>query len=319
MPVGTVLEGGQDRLSDLREALAARVFGQERALDLMVRVIRRAKVGLADPHRPAGVALFLGPSGVGKTELAKCVAEVLFGSSDRLLRFDMSEFNQPHQVARLVGAPPGYVGHGEGGELSEAIRRKPNSVVLLDEIEKAHRKARDILLQVFDEGRLTDSDGRHVDCRSCLFVMTSNLLAGTPTCEPLEGEAPEDAEARVRSLLTAHLRAEFVNRIQDVVPFHDLGARDLDRVLRLLESGLNDQLRERGLRVVLAGPLREHLIEAGTSERTGARSLQRLFDRKVRDVLVDHLFRVDVPAGTLILGLQGRTVTVRNLGGRQAA
>ena len=319
MPVGTMLEEGKDRLKGLRETLDSRVFGQPRALDVMVRLVRRAKVGLGDPHRPAGVALFLGPSGVGKTELAKCVAEELFGGADRLLRFDMSEFNQPHQVARLVGSPPGYVGHGEGGELTEAIRRKPNSVVLLDEIEKAHPKAWDLLLQVFDEGRLTDSDGRHVDCRSCLFIMTSNLLARTDAFEPREEENDEQAEARVRASLTEHLRPEFVKRIQDVVPFQDLGEADLDRVLRLLEVGLNEQLAEKDLRVVLAGPLRDRLIQAGLEERMGARSLQRLFDRKVRDVLVDHLFQDEPGPGTLVLGLKSGEVTVRNLLGRQAA
>jgi len=319
MPVGTVLEEGMEHLQDLHETLTARVFGQDRAVGVMVRLIRRAKVGLGHPHRPAGVALFLGPSGVGKTELAKCVAEELFGNADRMIRFDMSEFNQPHQVARLIGPPPGYVGYGDGGELTEAIRRKPNSVVLLDEIEKAHPKAWDILLQVFDEGRLTDSDGRHIDCRSCMFVMTSNLLADTDAFEVRESESPEDAEARLRAGLTQHLRPEFVNRIQDVVPFRDLGAEDLDKVLQLLESGLNDQLSEKGLSVVLHESIRGALIEAGLHEAMGARSLQRMFDRKVRDVLVDHLFAHGDRSGTLVVGLKNGQVAVKRVGGRAAA
>ncbi|MCP3917239.1 MAG: ATP-dependent Clp protease ATP-binding subunit [bacterium] len=318
MPVGTILEDGKDKLKGLRESLESRVFGQPGAVDVMVRLVRRAKLNLGDPHRPAGVALFLGPSGVGKTELAKCVAEQLFGDADRLVRFDMSEFNQSHQVARLVGSPPGYVGHGEGGEMTEAIRRKPNSVVLLDEIEKAHPKAWDLLLQVFDEGRLTDSDGRNVDCRSCMFVMTSNLLTSTQIAAEAKAEAEPD-EAQLRGQLTAHLRPEFVNRIQNIVPFRDLGASDLEKVLTLLLSGLNDQLKEKDLQVVLSGPLREHLVEAGLHEAMGARSLQRLFDRLVRDELVDHLFDQEVAPGALVLNLIAGKVRVRSVDITRAA
>jgi ATP-dependent Clp protease ATP-binding subunit ClpB len=317
MPVGTVLEDGMDKLKGLRETLASRVFGQDPAVDVMVRLVRRAKVGLGDPHRPAGVALFLGPSGVGKTELAKQVAEQLFGGVDRLVRFDMSEFNQPHQVARLVGSPPGYVGHGEGGELTEAIRRKPNSVVLLDEIEKAHPKAWDLLLQVFDEGRLTDSNGRNVDCRSCMFVMTSNLLSGTSGIDSRTDTGA--TEAQLRAQLTEFLRPEFVNRIQNIVPFRALERADLDRVLQLLLSSLNDQLKERDLHVTLSDPLHVHLIDAGLREAMGARSLQRLFDRMVRDVLVDYLFANDGGPGALVLNLARGEVAVRRLGAGRAA
>ena len=309
MPVGTVLEDGMSRLAGLRETLESRLFGQPRAIDVMVRLMRRAQVGLGDLQRPTGVVLFLGPSGVGKTELAKCVAAELFGGADRMVRFDMSEFNQEHQVARLVGSPPGYVGHGEGGELPEAIRRKPNSLVLLDEIEKAHPKAWDLLLQVFDEGRLTDSEGRHVDCRSCLFVMTSNLLT-SDDLETLD-------ETTIRRRLTAHMRPELVNRIQDVVPFHDLGREELASVLGLLRASLDGQLQEKGLSATLTPALEEHLIEAGMSEGMGARSVQRAFDRLVRDVLVDHLFEEQPAAGsaTLVVDLEGERGVVRPASG----
>ena len=311
MPVGAVMEEGKEKLSDLREMLLSRVFGQDDAVDLMVRLIRRAQVGLGDPGRPAGVVLFLGPSGVGKTELAKCVAEELFGGTDRLLRFDMSEFNQPHQVARLIGAPPGYVGHGEGGELSEAIRRKPNSVVLLDEIEKAHPKALDILLQVFDEGRLTDSDGRHIDCRNCIFVMTSNLLAKTDlfqrkaSAESLSESERDAEEAEVRARLSEELRPEFVNRIQGVAKFHDLGAVELDKVLSRLEASLNGQVEERRLHFRLSAEVRKALIENGLSEGMGARSIQRLFDRRIRDAIVDQLHDESFVAGSYVIELGG--------------
>ncbi|MBL4770502.1 MAG: ATP-dependent Clp protease ATP-binding subunit [Planctomycetes bacterium] len=297
MPVGTVLEDGMEQLTGLKETLEARVFGQEPAVDVMVNLMRRARLNLGDPGRPAGVVLFLGPSGVGKTELAKSVAEQLYGGSDRLIRFDMSEFNQEHQVARLIGSPPGYIGHGEGGEMTEAIRRKPNSLVLLDEIEKAHPKALDLLLQVFDEGRLTDSEGRHVDCRSCLFVMTSNLL--TELSEDKEGAVPD--EKTLRKLLTASMRPEFVNRIQDIVCFKDLGQEELEKVLGILHNGLNDQLEERELKVVLISNLRKHLIGVGLEEGMGARSLQRRFDRLVRDVIVKYLFTHETTTGTLVL------------------
>ena len=308
MPVGSLMEDGKQKLRGLRGALSSKVFGQDAAVDLMVRLIRRARLELGDPHRPAGVVLFLGPSGVGKTELAKCVAEELYGGTDRLLRFDMSEFNQPHQVARLVGSPPGYVGHGEGGEMTEAIRRKPNSVVLLDEIEKAHPKVWDLLLQVFDEGRLTDSDGRYVDCRSCLFVMTSNLPTTSDAPADLRGRHGADRdseEAEIRAALTKVLRPEFVNRIQGVARFKDLGAGELGEVLEHMLSDLNSQLEERGLVVVLASELRSYLVDAGLREGLGARSIQRLFDRRVRDVIAEHLFEEAMESGTYVLGLDG--------------
>ncbi|MHC4261273.1 MAG: ATP-dependent Clp protease ATP-binding subunit [Planctomycetota bacterium] len=312
MPVGTILESGKERIADLEQDLSSRVFGQQTAIDVMVRMMRRAQVGLGDPRRPSGVVLFLGPSGVGKTELAKCVAEHLYGS-DRLLRFDMSEFQQEHAAARLVGAPPGYVGHGEGGELTEAVRRRPNSLVLLDEIDKAHPRVLDLLLQVFDEGRLTDGDGLHVDCRNCFFVMTSNLLTGSES--RVEG-AGDDAVLRKR--LMAELRSEFVNRIQEVVPFEPLGARELEKVLTVLTVGLNEQLAERGLRAVLSSDLRERLVRTA-SGAMGARAIQRLFDRHVRDVVVDHLFENDSATGALMLDWTEGKTRIRPVRGDRAA
>jgi ATP-dependent Clp protease ATP-binding subunit ClpA len=317
-----MLEEGKDMVRSMRQRLEARVFGQGAAIDVMVRLVRRAQSGLGDPNRPAGVVLFLGASGVGKTELAKCVAEQLYGGTDRLLRFDMSEFNQEHQVARLVGAPPGYVGHGGGGEMTEAIRRKPNSVVLLDEIDKAHPKALDLLLQVFDEGRLTDSDGRRVDCRSCLFVMTSNFLTPPAALAEVLEDLPEDdgaendeqCEAKIRSQLVQILRPEFVNRIQHVVRFNDLGAPELQRLMELLLVNLNGQLKEKGLRIELSKAIKDHLIEAGQEEGMGARTMQRLFDRRVRDTLVDRLLAEEIEAGPHLLDLGvGDAVILRSL------
>lgn len=310
MPVGTVLEDGLDKSKDLHALLGSRLFGQDPAVDVMVRLLRRSQVGLGHPSRPTGVVLFLGPTGVGKTELAKCVAEQLYGGMDRLIRLDMSEFNQQHQVARLIGAPAGYVGHGEGGELTEAIRRKPNSVVLLDEIEKAHSKVWDLLLQVFDEGRLTDSDGRHVDCRSCLFVMTSNLLVGS------SGDGVDLAgldESRVRALLCEHMRPEFVNRIQDVVPFKNLGTPELEQVLDLLVAGMNEQLVDKDLRVVISNELRLELVERGLAEGMGARSLQRVFDTAVRDEVVDYLYTHDPTPGVLVVDARRGKIGVHHV------
>ena len=215
----------------------------------------------------------------------------------------MSEFGQAHQVARLIGSPPGYVGHGEGGELSEGIRRKPNSVVLLDEIDKAHPKAWDLLLQVFDEGRLTDSDGRHVDCRSCLFVMTSNFLARDR--QPFE-------ESEARASLGEVLRPELVNRIQNVIRFEDLGAPELKRVVEHQLASLNGQLEERGVVVELTDASVGRLVEQGLEEGMGARSVQRLFDRQVRDAIVDELFLEQAEGGTFVLDLgEGERAVLR--------
>jgi len=312
MPIGTVLEDGKEKVRSLSERLASRVFGQSEGIDAMVRLVRRAQLGLGDPDRPVGVMLFLGPSGVGKTELARAAAEQLYGGADRFIRFDMSEFSQPHQVARLIGSPPGYVGHGEGGEMSEAIRRKPNSVVLLDEICKAHPRAWDLLLQVFDEGRLTDSEGRIIDCRNCLFVMTSNFLSygddGRATDEDLE----HADEAELRARLTKVLRPEFVNRIQNIVRFRELGSAELDRILDLSLNGLNQQLESRSLSVQLSKRLRERLITGSLAERMGARSIHRLFDRWVRDALVDHLFDAKLTGSECLLDFDGKAVTVRS-------
>ena len=311
MPIGAVLEDGKERVRTLSERLESRVFGQSEGVDAVVRLVRRAQLGLGDPDRPIGVMLFLGPSGVGKTELARAAAEQLYGGSDRFIRFDMSEFSQPHQVARLIGSPPGYVGHGEGGEMSEAIRRKPNSVVLLDEICKAHPKAWDLLLQVFDEGRLTDSEGRVVDCRNCLFVMTSNFLSYDDEGRTTDEELQAADEAELRKRLTTVLRPEFVNRIQNIVRFRELGAEQLERILDLSLDGLNQQLAGRSLSAQLTKRLRERLITAGLAERMGARSIHRLFDRWVRDSLVDYLFEQRSASGECQLDFDGESVRVR--------
>ncbi len=275
IPVNKLMENDTQRLLNIEERLKSKVFGQDQALQIVAQAVRRARAGVNDPNRPLGVFLFLGPTGVGKTETAKALADELFGDISKMVRIDMSEYMEMHNVARLFGAPPGYVGYGEGGELTEAVRHKPYSVVLFDEIEKAHSRVLDAMLQIFEDGRLTDGQKRVVDFRNTLIIMTSNLsLNFANPHRPL-------MDQEVREHLIEKLRPEFVNRIDEVVVFKKLGVKHMELLLTRLLGELNDRLTNRQFRVSLGTNIKKHLVEKGKESPFGGRSLKRAFQNLV--------------------------------------
>ncbi len=286
------------RLLGLEVELHKRVVSQEEAVSAIGRAVRRSRSGLKDPNRPMGSFIFIGPSGVGKTYLAKCLAEFMFGDPDALLILDMSEYMEKHNVSRLIGAPPGYVGYEEGGQLTERIRRRPYSVVLLDEIEKAHPDVFNMLLQIMEEGRLTDSFGRQVDFKNTIMIMTSNIGAAKITHQETFGFQRRDEEVSYENMkemlegeLENHFRPEFLNRVDEVVVFHKLTHDDLTRIIDLEVSKLADRLQEKGVELVLTEEAKDFLIERGTDEKFGARPLRRAIENYVEDALSERLLR----------------------------
>jgi ATP-dependent Clp protease ATP-binding subunit ClpB len=294
IPVEKMLEGEQDRLNKMEERLHTRVVGQDQAVEAIANAVRRSRAGLQDPNRPIGSFIFLGPTGVGKTELARALAGFLFDDETHLVRIDMSEYMEKHAVSRLVGAPPGYVGYDEGGQLTEAVRRRPYSVVLFDEIEKAHPDVFNILLQLLDDGRLTDGQGRTVDFRNTVVIMTSNvgsqLLVGRES----------DPEA-VMNELRSTFRPEFLNRVDEIVVFHRLVRSDLDRIVEIQLERLRKLLRERDLELALTPQAREFLAEKGYDPTYGARPLKRAIMRYVQDPLARQIISGAFAAGDTIV------------------
>ena len=284
IPVGRLLEKESQKLSNLATNLQRRVFGQDNALTKIAKALKRSRIGISDPHRPIGVFLFLGPTGVGKTETAKAVAYELFDDESRMIRIDMSEYMEKHTVARLIGAPPGYVGYGEGGELSEAIRHKPYHVILLDEVEKAHPKVLDILLQIFEDGRLTDGKGRLVDFRNTLIVMTSNLRL-----PKLPENSSVEAEEGLRKMLVGHLKPELVNRIDEIVVYDKLKRSHLESLIDRYLLELNLKLADRDMRVSLGAGLKSELVSAGFDGEFGGRAVRRYFQTMVVDTVAERL------------------------------
>ncbi len=287
IPVSRLLESEARKLLEMEDRMRKRVVGQDEALSLVANAIRRARAGLADPRRPIGSFLFLGPTGVGKTETAKALAEFLFDDENALIRLDMSEYMEKHSVARLIGAPPGYVGYEEGGQLTEAVRRKPYSVVLLDEIEKAHPEVFNILLQILDDGRLTDSHGRTVDFRNTVIIMTSNI--GSREIQDLAGKDLNLMRERVMELLKANLRPEFLNRIDEIVIFRPLGREHIRAIVDIQLEQLKERLVEHKVGLVRTEKAKDALAEMGYDPVFGARPLKRTIQREIQDPLARYI------------------------------
>ena len=299
IPVSKMLESEREKLLHMEDALRQRVVGQDEAIRVVSDAIRRARAGLSDPKRPYGSFLFLGPTGVGKTELSKALAAYLFDTEEAMVRLDMSEFMEKHSVARLIGAPPGYVGYEEGGYLTEAVRRKPYSVILLDEVEKAHPDVFNILLQVLDDGRLTDGHGRTVDFRNTVIIMTSNL--GSHLIQEMAGvENYEAMKAAVMEIVGKHFRPEFINRIDDVVVFHPLSKDQIRAITRIQVQYLRDRLRERGMDLELSDAALDKLGEAGFDPVYGARPLKRAIQTQLENPLAREILAGRFGEGDLI-------------------
>jgi ATP-dependent Clp protease ATP-binding subunit ClpB len=299
VPVEKMLEGERDKLLAMETALSARVIGQSRAVEAVSDAVRRARAGLCDPQRPIGSFMFLGPTGVGKTELTKALAEFMFDDDQAITRMDMSEYMEKHSVARLIGAPPGYVGYDEGGALTEAVRRRPYQVILFDEVEKAHPDVFNVLLQVLDEGRLTDSQGRKVDFRNTLIILTSNIGA-QHLLNLAESETVEGAKVGVMAEVNAHFRPEFLNRIDEILLFERLKLEHMGAIVDIQISRLQSWLKEKRITIELSGAAREHLAKAGYDPSFGARPLKRAIQKLVQDELARELLSGRINDGDTI-------------------
>jgi len=306
IPVSRLLEGEMQKLMHMEERLHQRIVGQEEAVDVVSNAVRRARAGLQDPNRPIGSFIFLGPTGVGKTELARALAEFLFNDEDAMVRIDMSEYQEKHTVSRLFGAPPGYVGFEEGGQLTEAVRRRPYSVVLFDEIEKAHKEVFNALLQLLDDGRLTDGQGRTVDFRNTVVIMTSNLGSELwMSSVEDETQIKEVSRDQINRLLQAHFRPEFLNRVDEVVIFTPLTKEDLSKIVDIQLERVSGFIQERNLTLIVDQDAREYLAEEGYDPDFGARPLKRTIQREVQDPLALKVVSGEVTEGDTIRVTKG--------------
>jgi ATP-dependent Clp protease ATP-binding subunit ClpB len=296
IPVTRLMEGEVQKLLRMEERLHQRVIGQDEAIVAVSNAIRRARAGLQDPNRPLGSFLFLGPTGVGKTELARALAEFMFDTEEAMVRIDMSEYQEKHTVSRLMGAPPGYVGYEEAGQLTEAVRRRPYSVVLFDEIEKAHSEVLNVLLALLDDGRLTDSKGRTVDFKNTVVIMTSNLGS-----QYLTGDLNEGVRRQVTEALREHFRPEFLNRIDEIIFFHALSREHLKEIIDIQVGGLTKRLAERKIAIVLTEAAKELLVREGYDPAYGARPLKRTIQRKVLDPLALRVLQGDFGEGDTVV------------------
>ena len=314
IPVTRIAQEESERLLEMEDHIHKRVIGQQEAIATISRAVRRARAGLKDPKRPIGSFVFLGPTGVGKTELAKALAEFMFGSEDALIKVDMSEFMERHNVSRLVGAPPGYVGFDEGGQLTEAVRRKSYAVVLLDEIEKAHPEVFNILLQILEDGHLSDAKGRRVDFRNTIIIMTSNLGARQLQTNSSLGFRPvgdtEDARAeasyelmkeKVQAELKTSFRPEFLNRIDATIVFRSLTQDEIREIVDLMLARVRDQLRAQQMSLEVTQAAKDHIIKIGYDVAYGARPLRRVIQNMIEDVLAEHLLLGRYKPGTTIV------------------
>jgi ATP-dependent Clp protease ATP-binding subunit ClpB len=309
VPVDKMLEGEKDKLLRMEDSLGKRVVGQAEAVHAVATAVRRSRAGLQDPNRPMGSFMFLGPTGVGKTELTKALAEYLFDDETAMVRLDMSEYMEKHSVSRLIGAPPGYVGYDEGGALTEAVRRRPYQVVLFDEIEKAHPDVFNVLLQVLDDGRLTDGQGRTVDFRNTLIIMTSNLGSEFLVNQP-EGEDTEAVREPVMGMVRAHFRPEFLNRVDEIILFHRLQKSEMGRIVEIQFSRLQKLLEDRKITLTLDAAARDWLAAKGWDPAYGARPLKRVIQRHVQDPLAEMILAGDVVDGDQVaISEQGNVLT----------
>jgi len=299
IPVSKMLEGEREKLLQMESELGKRVVGQQEAIGAVSNAIRRSRAGLSDPNRPNGSFLFLGPTGVGKTELCKALAEFLFDTQDAMVRIDMSEFMEKHSVSRLIGAPPGYVGYDEGGYLTEAVRRRPYSVILMDEVEKAHPDVFNVLLQVLDDGRLTDGQGRTVDFRNTVIVMTSNLGSDLIQTMSSDGQYDEMKEA-VMGVVGQHFRPEFINRIDETVVFHPLGREQIRSITEIQMQYLHKRLAERDLSLDISAAALDLLGEAGFDPVYGARPLKRAIQHQIENPMAQSILGGDYHPGDVI-------------------
>jgi ATP-dependent Clp protease ATP-binding subunit ClpB len=299
IPVSKMLEGEKDKLLKMESVIQERVVGQHEAITAVANAIRRSRAGLSDPHRPVGSFLFLGPTGVGKTELCKALAHFLFDTDDAMVRLDMSEFMEKHSVARLIGAPPGYVGYEEGGYLTEAVRRRPYSVILLDEVEKAHPDVFNVLLQVLDDGRLTDGQGRTVDFRNTVIIMTSNL--GSQMIQELAGEENyETMKSAIMEVVSQHFRPEFINRVDDIVVFHPLSREHIRSIVDIQLGYLHARLADRDMQIHLSDAAKNKLAAAGFDPVYGARPLRRAIQQQVENPLAQEILQGKFQPGDII-------------------
>ncbi|MEP2726758.1 AAA family ATPase, partial [Roseibium sp.] len=299
IPVDRMLEGEREKLLQMEEILGKRVIGQRQAIDAVSKAVRRARAGLQDPNRPLGSFLFLGPTGVGKTELTKALATFLFDDDDAMVRIDMSEFMEKHAVARLIGAPPGYVGYEEGGVLTEAVRRRPYQVVLFDEVEKAHPDVFNVLLQVLDDGRLTDGQGRRVDFANTLIILTSNL-GSQYLANMTDDQQVADVEPQVMDVVRGHFRPEFLNRLDEIILFHRLGMEDMAPIVQIQIGRVQKLLADRKITLELTDAALRWLGRVGYDPVYGARPLKRAVQRYVQDPLADRILKGEVPDGATV-------------------
>jgi len=298
IPVSKMLEGEKQKLLKMESILQTQVVGQDQAVGVVSNAIRRSRAGLSSLTAPIGSFLFLGPTGVGKTELCKALAQFMFDTQEAMIRIDMSEFMEKHAVARLIGAPPGYIGYEEGGTLTEAVRRRPYSIILLDEIEKAHPDVFNILLQVLDNGRLTDGQGRTVDFKNCIIVMTSNI--GAQIIQDKVGRPYEEMKAAVVDLLGGHFKPEFINRIDEIVVFHSLDENHIADITKIQIQLLQQRLADRNLKLVLSDAAFEHLAKAGYDRIYGARPLKRVIRQQLENPLSQALLSGEYEPGATI-------------------
>ena len=308
IPVSKIAQSEGNKLSSMGATLKEKIIGQDQAVETVTRAIQRNRAGLKDPNKPIGTFLFLGPTGVGKTQLAKVLAQYMFDSPDSIIRIDMSEYMEKHAVSRLIGAPPGYVGYNEGGQLSERVRRKPYSVVLLDEIEKAHPDIFNLLLQVLDEGRLTDSNGRHIDFRNTVLILTSNI--GTKELKEFgkgmgfSNATKRDTAANSRAIIEKALKKaftpEFLNRLDEQILFNSLTKEDIEKIIEIELKELYNRVAQAGYTLKLSKKIKKFVADAGFDPQYGARPLKRAIQRYIEDPLAEKIISGEVKPGSVV-------------------